>query len=652
MFTDMVGYAGLAQADEGRALRLLEEHNQRLRPVFARYAGREVKTVGDAFLVEFASALEAVECAIAVQAALAERPLAGTDGTPVQVRIGIHVGDVVQTESDVLGDAVNIASRIQPLADPGGICLTQQVYDQVQNKIARAFVRMPPTSLKHIRTPVVVYKLGPALAAPRTAAPASDGHHLAVLPLSNISPDPNDEYFADGLTEELISVLSQVRSLSVIARTSVTPYKTAAKSIAEVGAELGVDTVLEGSVRKAGHRLRISLQLVDVATQRPIWASSYNRELDDVFQVQSDIAERTAEALRLQLATGEPAGATRRLTPNLEAYDHYLRGLAESGRMRGTRVENGVREFEAATRLDPTFAEAYAAWANLYVIVAGDSMPMAEVMPKARELVERALTLDPESAEAHATLGNILFQSDNDWARAEAEFRRAIALNPSNVVGRRFFGIMLMALGRFDEARDVLMQATRLDPAGSHPLTLTLNEVYAGRYDTALQMLQRELEEDPSSVSRHLAAGMFYLAAGRPDDARREADRSVEGLSETDRFDLGFLRALLGNPEMARQEIAEYARGESKEYTSATHIALLHAALREPDRALDLLEQAYRDGDRVLWLYYRGFWFDGMRDQPRFVALLRQYGLPLDVPKNPNFHWPIGDDGQKPRKTS
>lgn len=253
MFTDMVGYTALAQADEATALQVLERHNRLLRSVFPRYRGTEIKTVGDAFLVEFESALEATQCAIEVQRVLHEYNLSPPDEWKVRIRIGVHVGDVVQTDGDVLGDAVNVASRIEALAEPGGICLTQQVVDQVQNKIEAPLTRLPAASLKNVRFPVNVYKVVLPWESPGPTASivaAGGGRQLAVLPLTNISPDPKDEYFADGLTEELISSLSHVRGLSVIARTSVMSYKTSPKSVAQVGSELGVDTILEGSVRR------------------------------------------------------------------------------------------------------------------------------------------------------------------------------------------------------------------------------------------------------------------------------------------------------------------------------------------------------------------------------------------------------------------
>jgi len=632
MFTDMVGYSALAQSDEAGALAALDRHNRLLREIFPRYRGREIKTVGDAFLVEFESALDALQCALETQRSLHERNTGLPGPGQVRIRIGIHVGDVVESGGDVLGDAVNIASRIEPLAEPDGICLSQQVYDQVQNKVPVPFVRLPPVALKNIRLPTSVYRVvQPWEAAPMaTAGPvASSGRQLAVLPLSNISPDPKDEYFADGLTEELISVLSQVRGLSVIARTSVAPYKTTPKSIAQVGAELGVDSVLEGSVRKAGNRIRITLQLVDATTQRHVWASSYNRELDDVFAVQSEIAERTAEALRLELSRAEPGPSKRRPTASPEAYDLYLRGLVAAHDPRAKGPEEAIRCFEGATRLDPAFAEAFAAWANLLVVAMGDHLPMREVAPRARTLAARALELDPESSNAHAALGNIALQIDHDWERSEAEFGTAIGLNPSNVTAHRFLGLLLMARARFEEAKEEFRRVIQLDPGGTGRASLAWAEFESGDQEAGIRTAEAERDGDPTSVSHHVYLGMLYLAAGRRGDALREADVPVSGASGVERFDLALLQALVGRPLAARSIIAAAGRGEEEGYVSATDLAMLHTALGEKERALDLLEQDARDGDRTLWLYYRGVFFDPLRDEPRFLALLREAGVPI-----------------------
>jgi len=458
---------------------------------------------------------------------------------------------------------------------------------------------------------------------------------LAVLPLANISPDPHDEYFADGLTEELIAVLSQVPGLSVIARTSIVPYKTAPKSVAQVGQELGVDTILEGSVRKAGQKIRITLQLIDVSTQRHVWASTYNRELNDVFEVQSDIAERTAEALRLELAKSEPASARRTPTTNLEAYELYLRGLAAAGDMTHDRRVEAIRAFEAATRLDPKFSEAYASWAQLYVRAAGDYLSFREAIPRARELAARALILDPDGAEAHAALGNIAMQYDHDWVSAEREFRRAIELNPSNVDGHAFFGLMLLALERFDEAKEVLRQTVRLDPGGNHEGTLAWAEQESGDLEAGIRHVQEHVAKEPDSLGNHTLVGLAYLGIGARDAAVREADCPLPPANDTERFDHALLNALVGRPEGAREIIAETARGEAKSYTSDTHLAMLHAALGEREKALDLLQKEFREGDPVLWLWYRGVFFDSIRDDPRFIELLQKYGLPTHPIRRP-----------------
>ena len=626
MFTDMVGYSAMTQADEPGALALLDRHNRLLRPIFAKFLGREIKTLGDAFLVEFDSALDSANCALKIQQTLHAHN-AGSPKRRIRIRIGLHVGDVVHAAGDVLGDTVNIASRVQSLADPEGICVTQQVYDQVHAKIATPLTKLPPVTLKNIAAPVGVYKVvqpWDASAPGRGRAAARTSRRLAVLPLANISSDPSDEYFADGLTEEMISVLSQVKDLSVIARTSVAPYKTSPRSISQVGAELGVDTVLEGSVRKAGARIRITLQLIDVATQDHLWASTYDREIDDVFAVQADIAERTADALRLEFTKGESARVREKPTEDPAAYDAYLRGLVAENEPMAQGYAEAIRCYDRATQLDPDFGEAYAAWADLYVKAAGDAMPMREVMPRARDLASKALRLDPNSSLAHAALANISFQFDHNWKLAEKEFRKAIALNPSNDTAHRFLGMLLVSLGRFDEARDLFRAGIRLNPAGHYHHMLQMVDMAEGDYTSAIAHLEKEVERDPTSVGKRVYLGLYYLAAGRRTDALEEADTPLVGASGDEPFDHALLNALVGRPEEARGVIAEADRGEAKTYVSATHLAMLYAALGERSKALDLLEQDAKDGDRVLWLWSRGVWFDSIRNDPRFLALLRR----------------------------
>jgi adenylate cyclase len=636
MFTDIVGYSALAQTNETEALALLRRHNRQLRAIFPRHGGREIKSVGDAFLVEFGSALDATNCALEIQQALHGEGLNVPEGKRLRVRIGIHIGDVVEEHGDVLGDTVNVASRIEPLAEPGGISISQQVFDQIQNKIDLPIVKLPPVGLKNIRAPTAVYRIvqpWDAATGTSTLPGVRESHNLAVLPLTNISPDPNDAYFADGLTEELISALSQVRGLGVIARTSVEQYKQAPRPIAQVGAELGVDSVLEGSVRKAGNRIRINLQLVDVPTQRHIWSSSYDREIDDVFAVQSDVAIRTAGVLRLELAKSMSPGEERPPTSNIDAYDLYLRGLVAANRENRDSVEDAIRCFDRATQLDPQFAEAFAAWANLYVAVSGDSYPVKEVMPRARQLAARALELNPDSSEAHSALANIAMQFDHDWTLAEAEFRKAIALNPNNEPAYSFYGLLLLALERFDEAKEVFRQAIQRDPAAYHTRRLAWAELESGNFDAAIDYQLEEVEREPDNAHARVFLALFYLHAGRRAEALERASFALRDSKPLVRFDYALVNALVGRPKWAREVVRAVEAKTFGMYVSLTDLAMLYAALGEKSIAMDLLEKDTREGDATLWLYYRGVFFDSIRDDPRFVRLLEELHLPTSHPR-------------------
>ncbi len=365
MFTDMVGSTALAQTNETEALRLRDEQEAIVRPLFATHQGRAIKSMGDGFLAEFDSALRAVECAIDIQQRLHERN-ARPGLSPIQLRIGIHLGDVEARGADIFGDSVNVASRIEPLAEPGGICVTEPVFGQVRNKIPNRLEKLAPQVLRNVRFPVEVYRV--ILFREAAVSPAANlgPTGLAVLPFTNISPDVKDEYFADGLTEELITVLSQLRGLRVIARTSVMPYRAPSKGVTQIGAELGVSWVLEGSVRKAGNRLRITAQLIDVASQGHVWANSYDRELDDVFALQSEMAKQVAEALKLKLLSRDEARLDQRSPPRPESYLEYLQGRTSLRGFTETEMRAAKEHFERAIALDGRNAAAHAGLADLH----------------------------------------------------------------------------------------------------------------------------------------------------------------------------------------------------------------------------------------------------------------------------------------------
>jgi tetratricopeptide (TPR) repeat protein len=310
-----------------------------------------------------------------------------------------------------------------------------------------------------------------------------------------------------------------------------------------------------------------------------------------------------------------------------DAYDSYLRGLAAASRHGGAGPEEAFRWFERATTLDPGLADAYAAWANLYTIAAGDFFPMREGMGRAKELAARALSLDPDSSDAHSALANIAMQFDHDWGLAEAEFVRATELNPSNATAYRFLGTLLRAMDRLDEAREAYRHAIRLDPAGHDRHILAWVELEAGNLKAALENAEDTTLEGAHHHTTMLAA--IYLAAGRRDEAVRTLEAAAAPTNEDERYEIGLIGALLGRPRDARTILAEYERGASKSYTSSAHAALLYAAVGDSARALDQLEKDCHEGDQVLWLYYRHPGFDPIRGHPRFLALMREMGLPI-----------------------
>jgi adenylate cyclase len=636
VFTDIAGYTSLAQSDEAGALRLLQEQERLIRPLLETHRGRKVKSIGDGLLIEFRNALDAVECAVDLQQQLHERN-AREGERPLRLRVGIHLGDVQRRGTDIFGDAVNIASRVEPLADPGGVCLSAQVYDQVHNKVPYQLRKLGPKSLKGVQEPMEIYQVVLPWVGREPTPGAPQLPRLAVLPLANISPDPKDEYFADGLTEELISALSKIRDLRVIARTSVSQFKSTTKTVSQIGAELGATSVLEGSVRKAGNRLRIALQLIDAGTQDHIWASTYDRELDDVFAIQTEIAEKTASALRLELLAPERESIRKEPTANLAAYDLYLKGIYAARRLWAGETES-IKFFEEAIRNDPGFSQAYAQLADVFIGLAGNTLAHDEAFPRARELVAKALELDPNSSEAHMARGNLALQYDHDYGLAEAEFKRAISLKPSNAKAHFWYVILLRALTKYDNAMKESRTAAELDPLWGPP-RFQLREVQCltGDFAAAIASAEAERDREPENPDCHNDLGLIYAEAGRMADARREAELSAGCVSkgilnmEWTEWRLAVLWAQVGKPEEARRLLRELEETSRTKHVSPTWIAGVCASLGEKEKAFEWLEANNGEGASGLWIHYENTAFDSIRDDPRFRTMLEKLNLPTEV---------------------
>ncbi len=638
MFTDMVGFTALAQADEPAALARVEEQASVVRPLFTPFKGREIKSTGDGFLVEFESALNATECALQIQRQLKDRN-SRSPASPILLRIGIHIGDVEEVGEDILGDAVNIAARILPLSDPGGVCLSEQVAQQVRNRLSVPLERLAPRRLKGVREPFIVYRAvlpGTQREPPVERAPLP---RLAVLPFANISPDPKDEYFADGLTEELISVLSKIRGLRVIARTSIAQYKGASKPVSQIGMELGVTSILEGSVRKAGDQLRITVQLIDVQTEEHRWAESYDRKLENIFTIQAEVAERTAGALKLEMLGSDRNAVRGRPTSNIAAYDLFLRGIQASRRFSpgvAQRLNSGrdaTEYFEKAIREDPQFSAAYSSLANHLLTIGGVTRESREAFSRARQHVDRALEIDPSSSEAHTARGNLLMQGDFDWPAAEAEFQRALELNPNNSVAHFWYRSLLTVLQRYSEAKNQLDAVFELDPlwfvAKRQGVSLY---ALSGDWDEAVRLAEGLVENvrgDPRNEMEALSLlAWAYAYVGRPLDARR-VDHQTSLPSDPDsRLTRAVFRAWLGDRRGVPECLAAWEGRTKTEYMSPLPVVQAYAQLGRFEEALSRLEEDLRAGESYLWAHYQEPYFDPIRDHPRFVAALERFHLP------------------------
>jgi len=630
MFTDTVGYTAATQIDEARTLESLRQQSDLVRPLLVAHRGREIKSTGDGFLVEFDSALKATQCAVDIQRRIYERNAEGAFA-PIQIRIGIHLGDVVQSGTDILGDAVNIAARIEPVAEPGGICVSGAVREQVWNKVADKLEKLPPAALKGLQFPMEIYRvvLPWTLQEPSSGSSRTTG--LAVLPFANISPDPKDEYFADGLTEELITVLSQIRDLRVIARTSVMQYKSASKPVSRIGAELDVSTVLEGSVRKSGNRLRVTAQLIDVGSQGHVWAATYDRELDDVFAVQADIAKQVGEALKIGLRAAAEARLASRAAVRPDSYLAYLKGRTLMHDSSQTSIIGARKQFELAISLDPKNAPAHAGLADAIRFRGpGEEATLGAAWDQeGRRLVSRAVELDPTLPEAHASLG-LIHWDDWEWAAAETEFKRALSLNPSYSFAHHWFGMVLQDLGRADEALAEFTLAEGADPLWPTNLAALANVLaWVGRPDEALIRIQKLAELAPDSIPYHGSLSFYHSSQSDLTSCVRDLQRISELMPDPGQKQLqrALACALAGDKEQARTLMQRVE--EAPETPSYSPIAWVYANMGDLDGCFRWLETALK---RRIWMLPIGWFrlYPGvalLRADARFGDLLKKMNL-------------------------
>ncbi len=458
-----------------------------------------------------------------------------------------------------------------------------------------------------------------------------------MLPLQNISSDPKDEYFADGLTEELISTMSKVHELSVISRTSAMQYKTKSTPIPEIGRELKAGTILEGSVRKAGNRVRISIQMIDAMHDKHLWAESYDRELQDIFAIQSDIAERVAEALRIQLLSAEKKDIERRATENTEAYTLYLEGRHYWNERTREGNDNAVKYFEKAVKLDPKYALAYAGLADCYIIYGDyDWMEPKEAFPKAKGYISKAIEIDPRVAEPHASLGVLYNSYEARWQEAEKEFKQAIELKPSYATAHMWYGLLLAFMLRFNEAYDQIKRAGELDPLSwLVGINLGMVLLYMGKRRDAIEQFETVIKANAAHASIHNSLAFAYYLDSRTDEAINELKKAfaLSGDDPDVKADLACILGFAGQRDEASRLYEELKELSKTTYVSKVKTAQVLFALERADEAFNYLDIAYDEksittGHGGALLDLRVWpWFSEARKDPRWATFEKRLGL-------------------------
>jgi adenylate cyclase len=534
---DVAGYSRLMGADEEGTLEQLKTIRRELvDPKIAEYRGRIVKTTGDGLLMEFASVIDALRCAVEMQRVLAARNADATPDHRIEFRVGVTVGDIIVENDDIYGDAVNVAARLEGLAEPGGICVSARVQEDAAGRLAIAFEDIGEQALKNITRPIRAYRVAAAagpLPARVSSGPAlPDKPSIAVLPFANMSGDPEQEYFADGIAEDIITALSRYSSLFVIARNSCFTYKGRAVDVKQVGHELGVRYVLEGSLRKAGNRIRVTAQLVEAESGKHIWAERYDRDLADIFALQDEIAEAVTIAVAPAIAAAELQSAMRKPPESLDAWAAYQRGLWHLGKF--TALDNQLAQqfFQQAIDLDSNFPGGYSGLAATYYYGAAvfQAHSLIEAQRSSEALARRAVALDGNDAEARSWLAVALLSS-GDYEGALAEVERALEISPNSASAHAGLGAVLIYSGRPKEGLAEIQRYLRLDPrdpaAAVYLLQVAVGHYFCRDYEAAVEAAKRVIRSYPDFPLPYRWLPAALGQAGRIDEAREALERAV-----------------------------------------------------------------------------------------------------------------------------
>ena len=633
-FADMTGYTAMMHEDEATAKVLRNRQRQILETLVPEYHGSIIQYFGDGTLSIFDSATDAVRCGIEIQKELQKEP-------KVNLRIGIHSGDVVYDHQGVYGDCVNLASRIENLSVPGAVLISDKVFDEVKNQKDIATTLLGKFNLKNVKRQVEVHAVAnEGMIIPTSAqmgVKAGSEKSIAVLPFINMSADPENEYFSDGISEEILNALTKVEGIQVTARSSSFSFKGKNEDARQVGAKLGVGNLLEGTVRKAGKKVRINVQLVNTTDGYHTWSEVYDSELEDIFEVQDAIAKKIVTRLRENFAIPANTEVIKQPTESLEAYNLYLKGRYYWNKSNPENIQKAIEVFESAISIDPNFALPYCALSHCYSFLGSSGvMSPADAYPKAKDFTLKAIELDPNHAESHLSLAAIKFYHNWDFVGAEASLNKAQDLGLNSSLFNQVHGWFLIAKGDFEKAILKIQQALALDPL-SLPLMSTLGDAYsfAGRFDEGLAQYDKIIEMEPNFRRGYEGRGMIHLARGDYEKAITEFEEyyklvgnPLKGLSG-----LGHAYAAAGYMDKAQECIDKLKLREEQDPGAILHMdyAFLYSGMGEYDKAFHYLFKTYeqRMGIACLGMIFciRYPMLNELRSDSRFKELVNKMGI-------------------------
>ena len=630
MFADIVGYTAMMQDDEGAALQARLRLQKKLKEEVSIHNGRILELRGDGALCSFSSTIESVRAALSIQLEMQSLPL-------VPLRIGIHTGDVMVDGNNIYGDGVNIASRMESFAIPGSIFISGKAYDDIKNQKDIKTVSLGKYNLKNVKDQVEIFAISNAgIKIPITSSLKGKGEKassasILVLPFINMSNDPEQEFFSDGLTEEIISNLSKLRDMRVISRTTSMQYKNTNKDIKAIRNETETSYILEGSVRKSGNDLRITAQFIDAEHDIHLWADTYRGMVQDVFEIQDKVSAKIVEALRMQLTHDEKNDLQKRFTVDTEAYQLYLQGRYFWIRRNEVGLKTAARFFEKAIEKDPDYALAWAGLADTYSLMGEfTNISRRELYQKQMAAINKALAIDDRLAEAHISLAISLMLNDWDWINSEREFRIGIELNPNYATGHHWYGEWLLFTGNPTEALREISLAVELDPISQGILKdKGIIHYYLRQYDEAIEMAIKTMELDPSFVPVHRLLSLAYEGKGLFDKAIEENELwgVLTGNEVKTKVAMAHIYATAGRKDEAKKIINDVAINYSLTGNDHRGMALIYTALGKKDRAFYWLEKSYEQHEESLCSLKVDPKFDALRSDPRFETLLKKIGL-------------------------